>query len=130
MENYLTTKEALIVIRDNTKAWFKKNWKKFVAGGAVVGAVAIAIAKNINKEEEDTDMNDQILMDYLVPVVVRQLYVEPGTEAEKLIQEEMIPQCKDEVRRNIVSESGIVEYTLSDRDYHNLGEQLKKLRGY
>lgn len=46
---YLTNEEAVEVIKNNTKAWFKRNWKKVLFVSIVGGAFAQAAVKSKGK---------------------------------------------------------------------------------
>ena len=54
---YLTNEEAVEVIKNNTKAWFKRNWKKLLVGVSIVGgAVVLTVIKS---RSESTDSNEE-----------------------------------------------------------------------
>lgn len=53
MERYLTNKEAVEVIKNNTKAWFKRNWKKVAISALAFAGIGLAIAKAKSNNEDN-----------------------------------------------------------------------------
>ena len=77
MENYLTTKEALKVIKNNTKRWFKEHKEIILAGtltiaGAVfVGCVAQACenAYSSGFQNKNNQLEDEIIFTDIAPQI-------------------------------------------------------------
>ena len=62
---YLTTKEALIVIKDNTKSWFKRNWKKVVIGTLAFAGIGLAVAKAKSNDSSTEDTEGEEILNIL-----------------------------------------------------------------
>lgn len=65
MERYLTNKEAVGVIKNNTKAWFKRNWKKIVIGTLAFAGIGLAVVKAKSNDSTTEDSEGEEILDIL-----------------------------------------------------------------
>ncbi len=62
---YLTNEEAVEVIKNNTKSWFKRNWKKIVIGTLAFAGIGLAVAKSKSNDSTTEDSEGEEILDIL-----------------------------------------------------------------
>ena len=112
MENYLTTKEALKVIKNNTKRWFKEHKEIILAGtltiaGAVfVGCVAQA-CENASKKNREHEEEGKEILDVLNS---SGFHTKNNQLVDEIIFTDIAPQIEDLVLADGVDE-GVIDTT-------------------
>lgn len=62
---YLTNEEAVDVIKNNAKEWFKRNWKKVAIGTLAFVGIGLAVAKAKSNDSNNEDNEGEEILNIL-----------------------------------------------------------------